>query len=99
MLYALPFAKCITVLPLPCIDRLRQQVSDALSRTAARAEAQMPAHAKLNTIPLPDGSGWVVEASWPDRPPEQLIGGFTSPESAELWIDCGSQVWRQPHLK
>ena len=54
----------------------------------------MPATATLTTHKLPDASGWIVMASWPDREPEQLIGVFTSPQSAELWIDFGSEAWR-----
>jgi hypothetical protein len=56
----------------------------------------MPAFATLTTRELPDGSGWIVQASWPDREPEQLVGVFTSPQGAELWIEFSSQAWRSP---
>jgi hypothetical protein len=39
-----------------------------------------------------DGSGWYVEATWEDRPPEQ-IGGFQSDSEAHDWISLKSTAY------
>jgi hypothetical protein len=39
-----------------------------------------------------DGSGWYVEATWEDRPPEQ-IGGFQSDSEAHGWISLKSTAY------
>ena len=55
----------------------------------------MPANADLTARELADESGgWVVEASWPDRNPEILLGVFTSRERADHWIRNASHLWR-----
>ena len=38
------------------------------------------------------GSGWYVEATWEDRPPEQ-IGGFQSDSEARDWISLKSTAY------
>lgn len=54
----------------------------------------MPATADLIPRELPDGSGWVIDARWPERPTEQLLGVFTSLEGAAEWILTGADAWR-----
>lgn len=55
----------------------------------------MPAHVVLRVRELLEAEFWVIDAYWPDRPAEQLIGVFTSQESAEKWIENGSRAWRK----
>jgi hypothetical protein len=55
----------------------------------------MHARAVLQARELLEDDFWVVDACWPDRPAEQLIGVFTSLESAETWIKDGSHAWRK----
>lgn len=54
----------------------------------------MCAAATLIPRELPDYSGWVIDALWPNRPAEQLLGVFTSFERAAEWIEKGADAWR-----
>ena len=51
-------------------------------------------HSKPTLIPreYKDGSGWYVEATWGDRPSEQ-IGGFQSDSEAHDWISLKSTAY------
>ena len=55
----------------------------------------MPAKALLTARELLEGTGWVVDASWPDQPSEQLLGVFTSREGAAKWIEGDADYWRR----
>ncbi|MDB5615961.1 hypothetical protein [Tardiphaga sp.] len=50
--------------------------------------------AVLTARELTESFGWVIDAKWPNRPAVQLIGVFTSAESANEWIGQGSERWR-----
>ena len=51
-------------------------------------------HSKPTLTPreYEDGSGWYIEASWKDRPPEQ-IGGFQTDSEALDWISQKSTAY------
>jgi hypothetical protein len=44
---------------------------------------------------IPNSGTWVVDATWADRHSEQLVGVYTSRQSATDWIRDGAATWRR----
>ena len=47
---------------------------------------------------LDDGSGYVIDAVWPNGNTEQLLGLYTAPLYAQQWVIEHSEAWLKDRL-
>jgi hypothetical protein len=70
-----------------------QNLRDGLLGPAGWVFAMQTARPIFNVKALESGSGYMIEANWPDGRTERLIGVYTSPAHAAKWVNDHDDAW------
>jgi len=73
-------------------------VSGYCWKVTSAESAGMPDHRPTFKIRfLPDGSGYVIDAEWPNGKAEQLSGLYVAERFARQWLIEKSEAWIKEH--